>query len=103
LLKQDKLAGSTLLVLCNKQDIEGALSLKQISEALELDSITTKHWMIMPCSAKNSNINKVDIEIKENKDKDKIEEENKEDYSKGVENKFKWILDDVNSRIFMLQ
>jgi len=78
LLKQDKLAGSTLLVLCNKQDIEGALTPDQIREVLELDSITTRHWMIMPCSALN----------------------NKE---KGVEKGFKWILDDVNSRIFMLQ
>ncbi len=78
LLKQDKLAGSTLLVLCNKQDIEGALTPDQIREVLELDSITTRHWMIIPCSALN----------------------NKE---KGVEKGFKWILDDVNSRIFMLQ
>ena len=80
LLKQDKLAGSTLLVLCNKQDIEGALTTDQIKDVLELDSITTRHWMILPCSA--------------------ISNKNNE---KGVEKGFQWILDDVNSRIFMIQ
>lgn len=76
LLKQDKLAGSTLLVLCNKQDIEGALKTNEIMDFLELNLITTRHWMILGCSAIKS-----------------------EGVSKGME----WILDDVNSRIFMLQ
>mmetsp|Transcript_10795 Transcript_10795/g.11195 ORF Transcript_10795/g.11195 Transcript_10795/m.11195 type:complete len:122 (+) Transcript_10795:1-366(+) len=76
LLKQDKLAGSTLLVLCNKQDIEGALKTSEIMEILELNLITTRHWMIMGCSA-----------IK----------------SEGVQKGLEWILDDINSRIFMLQ
>lgn len=76
LLKQDKLAGSTLLVFCNKQDIEGALKTNEVMEYLELEKITTRHWMILGCSA-----------IK------------REGVSKGLE----WILGDVNSRIFMLQ
>jgi ADP-ribosylation factor-like protein 2 len=78
LLKQDKLAGSTLLIFCNKQDIEGALSMEQIKDVLELEEIKTRHWMILPCSAISKEC--VDIE-------------------KGL----KWIIEDVNSRIFMLQ
>ena len=49
LLKQEKLAGATLIVLCNKQDINGALKVEEIKNLLELDSITSRHWMIMPC------------------------------------------------------
>ena len=76
LLKQDKLAGSTLLVMCNKQDIEGALKTSEIMEILELEKITTRHWMIMGCSAIKSD---------------------------GVKKGLEWILDDINSRIFLLQ
>ncbi len=32
LLKQEKLAGATLLVLCNKQDINGALKVSEIKD-----------------------------------------------------------------------
>lgn len=103
LLKQDKLAGSTLLVLCNKQDIEGALSPKQIREVLELDNIKTRHWMIMPCSAKNNSLLNNSKELIE-KTETKIDNINSIcEYTKGVENGFKWILEDINSRIFMLK
>lgn len=76
LLKQDKLSGSTLLVLCNKQDIDGALSINEIMEVLDLESITTRHWMILGCSALKS---------------------------EGVEKGIDWIISDINSRIFLLQ
>ena len=32
LLKQEKLSGASLLVLCNKQDIGGALTVEQIAK-----------------------------------------------------------------------
>jgi ADP-ribosylation factor-like protein 2 len=38
LLKEERLAGATLLVLANKQDVEGALGLEEISAALGLSS-----------------------------------------------------------------
>ena len=79
---KQKLAGATLLVFCNKQDINGALKVSeiknvenQIKQLLELDSITTRHWMIMPCSAINN---------------------------EGLATGLEWIMDDINSRIFML-
>lgn len=53
LLKQEKLMGATLLVLCNKQDIEDSLSCDEIKDYLELDSIATRHWGIIGCSARS--------------------------------------------------
>jgi ADP-ribosylation factor-like protein 2 len=75
LLKQEKLAGASLLIFCNKQDIEGALSIKEIKNFLDLDNIETRHWMIKACSG-----------LKED----------------GLNEGLEWILDDINSRIFML-
>lgn len=46
-----RLAGASLLVFANKQDIAGALSSKEISEVLELDQLTGRHWRIGACSA----------------------------------------------------
>jgi len=52
LLQQERLAGASLLVFANKQDIEGALSDEQIREELELDKFCAKrHWRICACSA----------------------------------------------------
>ena len=35
----------------NKSDIEGAMTQKEVQEALKLDSIKSHKWRIMPCSA----------------------------------------------------
>ena len=51
LLQQEKLAGATLMVFCNKQDVAGALSPKEIRDVLMLDKIEGRHWSIVPCSA----------------------------------------------------
>ena len=75
LLKQEKLVGSTLLVFCNKQDIEGALSEDEIKEFLSLDDITTRHWGLIPCSAKTGD---------------------------GLLEGINWLVYDISSRIFMM-
>ena len=75
LLKQEKLAGATLIVLCNKQDINGALKVEEIKNILELDKITSRHWMIMPCCGLTG---------------------------EGLKEGLNWIMDDISSRIFML-
>ena len=54
LLKEEKLMGATLLIFCNKQDIPGSLTSSEIKGFLDLDQITTRHWGIIPCSAKTS-------------------------------------------------
>ena len=53
LLTQERLAGASLLVFANKQDITGALSVEEIREQLGLDAIseTKRHWRIEACSA----------------------------------------------------
>ena len=51
LLLQERLAGATLLVFCNKQDLKGALSIEEVKNFLRLEEITTRHWAVVPCSA----------------------------------------------------
>ena len=53
LLKQEKLAGATLLVFANKQDLKGAMSSEEIAQFLDLGSeaFASRHWNIHPCSA----------------------------------------------------
>uniref|UniRef100_A0A672KD54 ADP-ribosylation factor-like 2 n=1 Tax=Sinocyclocheilus grahami TaxID=75366 RepID=A0A672KD54_SINGR len=51
LLLEERLAGATLLVFANKQDLPGALSKDAIREVLTLDDIKTHHWCIVGCSA----------------------------------------------------
>lgn len=46
-----RLAGATLLIFANKQDLPGALGIEQLKETLELDKIKTHHWKIVSCSA----------------------------------------------------
>ncbi|KAK4056510.1 hypothetical protein OIO90_002357 [Microbotryomycetes sp. JL221] len=52
LLKQERLSGASLLVFANKQDIPGSLTAQQISEALELDKLTSHKCHVEPCSAR---------------------------------------------------
>lgn len=69
-----RLAGASLLVFANKQDIEGALTAEEIREVLELDKVTTRHWRIGGCSAYTG---------------------------KGLIDGVDWIVRDIASRIFM--
>lgn len=75
LLLQERLAGASLLVFCNKQDLQGALSIQDIKDFLELDSFSTRHWAVVPCSAMTG-----------------------DGLVKGIE----WIVNDIASRIFMM-
>ncbi|ETW84438.1 hypothetical protein HETIRDRAFT_381968 [Heterobasidion irregulare TC 32-1] len=51
LLLEDRLAGASLLIFANKQDIFGSMTDDEITEALELQSIKSHEWKIWPCSA----------------------------------------------------
>ena len=77
-MSQEKLAGATLFIFCNKQDVAGALTPQEIREALELDTteaIKIRHWNIMACSAITG---------------------------KGLLEGMDWVVDDIKSRIFMM-
>ncbi|XP_004682704.1 PREDICTED: ADP-ribosylation factor-like protein 2 [Condylura cristata] len=73
LLVEERLAGATLLIFANKQDLPGALSSNAIRETLELDSIRSHHWRVQGCSAFTG-----------------------ENLLPGID----WLLDDISSRIF---
>ncbi len=53
LLREERLAGASLLILANKQDLDGAMTAKEIADVLELDKIqaTGRHCAVFPCSA----------------------------------------------------
>lgn len=101
LLLEEKLAGASLLIFANKQDVKGALSLDQIKEALglnineiiqekeqELQESSTnqpekfgmigksRHFHVQSCSAVTG---------------------------EGLLEGIKWIVDDISSRIFLLE
>mmetsp|Transcript_30078 Transcript_30078/g.49934 ORF Transcript_30078/g.49934 Transcript_30078/m.49934 type:complete len:188 (-) Transcript_30078:279-842(-) len=77
LLQQERLAGATLLVLANKQDIkEGCLTESEIADALELKEgiqYKNRHWAIYGCSAFTG---------------------------QGLEQAMDWLVQDIQSRIF---
>ncbi|GAA5821871.1 hypothetical protein JCM11251_004753 [Rhodosporidiobolus azoricus] len=57
LLKEERLIGASLLVFANKQDITGAMTVEEISAALDLASLSASHHCsIQPCSARFSSL-----------------------------------------------
>lgn len=75
LLGEERLAGASLLIFANKQDLPGALTDAEIQEALKLDEIKTHHWAIQACSAVTG------ANLLEGMD---------------------WIVDDIASRIYLM-
>lgn len=51
MLEEEELKNAILLVLANKQDLEGALEAAGVSEALALGSLKNRTWSIFKCSA----------------------------------------------------
>ncbi|KAM6540111.1 ADP-ribosylation factor-like protein 2 [Fusarium falciforme] len=51
LLLEERLAGASILVFANKTDVEGCMTEQEILSALQLESIRTHRWHILPCSA----------------------------------------------------
>jgi ADP-ribosylation factor-like protein 2 len=78
LLQQDKLAGASLLIFANKQDIQGAMSSQEIASVLGLETneaYKNRHWSIQSCSAVTG---------------------------EGLVAGMDWVVNDIASRIFML-
>ena len=53
MLNEEELKDAALLVFANKQDMDGALSVTEISDALALAELKSRTWTIFKCSAKN--------------------------------------------------
>mmetsp|Transcript_45255 Transcript_45255/g.102205 ORF Transcript_45255/g.102205 Transcript_45255/m.102205 type:complete len:188 (-) Transcript_45255:272-835(-) len=78
LLGQEKLAGASLLIFANKQDLAGALSAADIAEVLDLGGEqigSSRHWEIRGCSAVTG-----------------------EGLVEGID----WLVKDISSRIFLM-
>jgi len=73
-LTAEKLAGASLLVFANKQDIPSALTPDEIAQELRLSSIGNRHWNVQVCSAWTGD---------------------------GLDQGFQWIVRDIASRIYM--
>ena len=71
---EEKLAGASLLIFANKQDIPGALTKQEIATVLELDSLGKRHWHIESCSAVTG---------------------------EGLLDGFDWCVEDIGARIYM--
>eukprot|EP00055_Hartaetosiga_balthica_P011597 m.53263 g.53263 ORF g.53263 m.53263 type:complete len:228 (-) comp7657_c0_seq3:1515-2198(-) len=76
LLQEERLAGVSLLVFANKQDLPGALDAVTIRKHLDLDSLKGHHWMIQGCSGVTGEM---------------------------LEEGMDWIVDDIASRIYMAE
>jgi len=50
-LQEDELQGAILVVLANKQDIEGSLSVAEVHQALGLDALKNRTFQIFKTSA----------------------------------------------------
>lgn len=77
LLMQERLAGATLLIWANKQDIEGSIPPEKIVESLGLEDVQfqNRHWSIHACSAVTGD---------------------------GLIEGMDWLIEDIGSRIFLL-
>lgn len=51
ILQEDELAGAILVVLANKQDMEGCMSLAEVHSALGLDALKDRTFQIFKTSA----------------------------------------------------
>ncbi|XP_064635369.1 ADP-ribosylation factor-like protein 1 [Lineus longissimus] len=51
MLEEDELKKAILVVLANKQDLEGAMKKAEVSNALGLTAIKNRQWTIVPTSA----------------------------------------------------
>ncbi|XP_062029841.1 ADP-ribosylation factor-like protein 2 [Rosa rugosa] len=76
LLKEERRSASSLLILANKQDIKGSLTLEEISKVLNLEAMDkTRHWNIVGCRAYTG---------------------------EGLLEGFDWLVQDVASQIYVL-
>lgn len=101
ILQEERLAGATLLILANKQDLAGALAPDIIASLLGLNESAgrKRHWQVFPCSA-IANCEKPEVE------KNQVEDKGQQDQDptrNGLEAGFDWLVADVASRIYLFE
>lgn len=75
ILQHERLRSSTLLLLANKQDVLGAVSVDALAQLLPNRAKERRHWKIFACSAVTG---------------------------QGLVEAVDWLVDDISSRIFLL-
>lgn len=75
-LLEERLAGASLLIFMNKQDVQGAIRQEEIVRELELSALGNRHWKVVGCSAVTGS---------------------------GLEQGFGWIVADIASRVYLLE
>lgn len=99
-LQEERLAGATLLVLANKQDLAGALDPDAIAGLLGLreddERHRKRHWQVYPCSAMAENDGGSAAGDGEGGEGDGASKS-------GFEVAFDWLVADVASRIYMVR
>jgi ADP-ribosylation factor-like protein 2 len=93
-LQEERLAGASLLVLANKQDLPGALNGSQVAGLLRLDgSIGRKrHWRVFACSA-------VSGATESSNDTSDV---SSDPVTAELEAAFDWLIADVSARIYLM-
>ena len=76
LLLEERLAGATLLIFANKQDVVGSLGAAEIEKVMRLNDLGSRHWKVVPCSAVTG---------------------------EGLDDGLGWLVGDIASRIFLLE
>jgi ADP-ribosylation factor-like protein 1 len=51
MLEEEELKDASLLILANKQDLKGAMTVTEVSTALNLTDMKNRQWTIFKCSA----------------------------------------------------
>lgn len=51
ILSEDKVEGLPLMVLANKKDLPNSMTIREISDQLNLQAVTDRCWEIQACSA----------------------------------------------------
>lgn len=83
ILMEERLAGASLLVLANKQDLEGALNTDAVIDHLGLNDMIgrKRHWQVFPCSAYYEGVDEQSNDV--------------------LTSSLKWLVEDIASRIFL--
>jgi len=100
LLHEERLAGATLLVLANKQDLPTALKSHDIVRHLGLDAHDSaighnRHWQVAACSATTITISNGNSNSDINPDKNISDTD--------LRSSMKWLVDDIGARIFLAE
>jgi ADP-ribosylation factor-like protein 2 len=105
-LNEERLAGASLLVLANKQDLAGAVDAPSIAALLGLNSDAIgrkRHWHVVPCSAV-ANATEQTVTSSPTRGARAVISESGDgivQQPSGLRAGFDWLIADVSSRVFL--